>query len=276
MRIEILLAILPAVLAAETVAADGTAASASGSSQSGISCNLQCSMVVEAQAKYCPNDSTGACLCSLSIDTFWNYYAECNCTNPDGVAADAILSQACATVQGASQAGSAGATSSLEAGSVAPVDVSIGESTTTGEAVAEAALSSLAIVGQCNLHCQEADSIQQQVCSDGDLNCLCLLSTEQYWQHVHDCDCINDKNLSVEEIKSRVCNATSDVLSSAASAAGGEVISTVSTVPQISAYGGDSSSTGAVPQVSLQNENLSSKKAIFSIGALAVIMVSFL
>lgn len=309
MRIEVLLAILPAVLAAENASSDAA--------QPSESCNLHCSLVVEAQSKFCPNDTTGSCLCSLSVDDFWKHYAECNCTNPEGLEAEAAKSKECATVQAGSQA-EAAATSAPEASSEAAAPVAIESvatdaasevaaeassaqaegvassvaATVPSEAVAEAAASSPAGEGECNMHCKEVDAIEKQMCADSDLNCLCQLSTEQYWEHVHDCNCINDKNLSIEEIKAQVCNSTdaTDATDAAAAAssssspaadegtpavAGGD-IPTLATIPEDSSYGGDSNSTGFVPQVALQNENLGSKNAILSIGAVAVIMANFL
>ncbi|RCK64840.1 putative cell wall protein PGA61 [Candida viswanathii] len=308
MRIEVLLAILPAVLAAETASSDAAPA--------GASCNLHCSMVVEAQSKFCPNDSTGSCLCSLSVDDFWKHYAECNCTNPEGLDAESAKSQECATVQGGSDA--AAATSAPEASSPAAAEESAtatdapaeanapAEASTDAEAAPEASApaeasapveaapsdagatlsdtaASGAASGDCNMHCKEVDAIEKQFCAEGDINCLCQLSDEQYWEHVHDCNCINDKSLPIDQIKAQVCNATAPASTDAAAAApagtdaaAGTDAPTLATAPQVSAYGGDSNSTGFVPQVALQSENKGSKKVAFSLGALAVAMVNFL
>ncbi|KAL6454170.1 PGA61 Probable cell wall protein PGA61 [Candida maltosa Xu316] len=265
---------------------------------------MHCGMVVQAQNKFCPNDTTGECLCSLSDDDFWSHYAECDCTNPTSLDADTIKSQVCSSLQASSGvADSAAASAPAESAAAesapvesapvesapasapasAPVESAPVESAPAESAAAAPAYSAVPSGStsgdNCNMHCKEVDAIAPQLCPDGSLTCLCQLSDSQYWEHVHDCDCINDQNLSIEEIKAQVCNSTTPAVSGAVAGESTAAPSPDAIIAQqsspVAAYPG-SNDTGSMPMVAIQNENMGSKATVASFAALAGLLFSIL
>lgn len=92
MNSAFLLAILPIVSAA-------TETAIASSVPTRNSCNLSYEIEEDTRGKYCADEDL-VCLCSLSNDEYWLYYADCDCINPGLLDVDFVKSQACANVSG--------------------------------------------------------------------------------------------------------------------------------------------------------------------------------
>ncbi|EMG50232.1 hypothetical protein G210_4743, partial [Candida maltosa Xu316] len=203
MKVSTLLAILPVVLAAETTSGTVDAEDAVPSN-----CNSHCGSVIQAQIKLCPNDNTGECICSLSDEDFWSYFAECDCTNPTSEDVASLKSMICSSIPA-----NAGA-DDFDDESTASVESDSAESTTASTSVVSSSVGPINTSApsgytseedDCNIYCEKVDAIGLEFCPDEDMDCLCQISDSQYWNYTKECNCINNQNLTIEEIKARIC-----------------------------------------------------------------------